>query len=124
MCGIAGIRDFSGGPVARADLGAMCAAMVHRGPDDEGLYLGAGVGLGMRRLSIIDLENGRQPMFNEDRSVWAVLNGEIYNYRELRKELASIGISALIAPEPRQSGCGSQLQRFCGLAPGNIDPLV
>ena len=65
----------------------MCGAMVHRGPDDEGVYLGDGVALGMRRLSIIDLDTGRQPMSNEDGSVWVVCNGEIYNYRELRREL-------------------------------------
>jgi asparagine synthase (glutamine-hydrolysing) len=69
----------------------MCSAIVHRGPDDEGFYLGAGVGLAMRRLSIIDLQNGQQPMTNEDRTVWAVLNGEIYNYRELRSELEQRG---------------------------------
>jgi len=87
MCGIAGIRDFTNGPVAVSDLHAMCNAMVHRGPDDEGHYCGHGVGLAMRRLSIIDLQGGHQPIPNEDRSVWCVLNGEIYNYRELRAEL-------------------------------------
>lgn len=91
MCGIAGIRDFEDDPVADADLGAMCAAMVHRGPDDEGHYLGSGVGLAMRRLSIIDLAGGRQPIANEDRTVWAILNGEIYNYRQLRAELEQRG---------------------------------
>lgn len=91
MCGITGIRDFEGRPVAPADLRAMCGAMVHRGPDDEGYYLGSGVGLAMRRLAIIDLQGGHQPIANEDRSVWAVLNGEIYNYRELRAELEQRG---------------------------------
>jgi asparagine synthase (glutamine-hydrolysing) len=66
---------------------AMCRAMVHRGPDEEGVYLGAGVGLGMRRLSIIDLEGGQQPISNEDGSIWVVFNGEIYNHRELRRQL-------------------------------------
>src|SRR6266545_3343438 len=69
----------------------MCGAMVHRGPDEEGVYLGDGVALGMRRLSIIDLDNGQQPISNEDGSVWIVFNGEIYNYRELRAELERKG---------------------------------
>jgi asparagine synthase (glutamine-hydrolysing) len=65
--------------------------MVHRGPDEEGVYLGAGVGLGMRRLSIIDLERGQQPISNEDGSVWVVFNGEIYNHKELRRQLTRSG---------------------------------
>lgn len=69
----------------------MCAAMVRRGPDDEGFYLGPGVGLGMRRLSIIDLQTGRQPVSNEDGSIWAVFNGEIYNFRQLRRGLEQQG---------------------------------
>jgi asparagine synthase (glutamine-hydrolysing) len=69
----------------------MCQVMVHRGPDDEGVYVGAGVGLGMRRLSIIGLDNGRQPVSNEDGTVWVVFNGEIYNYQELRRELEGRG---------------------------------
>ncbi len=69
----------------------MTRTMVHRGPDDEGLYLGEGVGLGVRRLSIIDLAGGRQPMTNEDRTVWVVFNGEIYNYQHLRDGLEKQG---------------------------------
>jgi asparagine synthase (glutamine-hydrolysing) len=69
----------------------MCGAIVHRGPDEEGVYLGDGIALGMRRLSIIDLEGGQQPIANEDRSVWIVFNGEIYNYRELRRDLERNG---------------------------------
>jgi len=69
----------------------MCQAIVHRGPDEEGLFVKDGVGLGMRRLSIIDVAGGSQPVFNEDRSVWVVFNGEIYNFPELRKELLSRG---------------------------------
>jgi asparagine synthase (glutamine-hydrolysing) len=69
----------------------MCHAIAHRGPDEEGIRILDGVGLGARRLSIIDIEGGRQPLFNEDRSVCAVFNGEIYNYRELRRELLSRG---------------------------------
>jgi len=91
MCGIAGIVDLGGGPVAPGELRRMCDVMRHRGPDDEGLYLGAGAGLGMRRLSIIDLDTGRQPIHNEDRTVWVVLNGEIYNFRDLRKDLTRRG---------------------------------
>jgi asparagine synthase (glutamine-hydrolysing) len=91
MCGIAGIVDLESGPVVADDVRRMCDVMRHRGPDDEGLYLGACAGLGMRRLSIIDLETGRQPIHNEDRTVWVVLNGEIYNFRDLRKDLESRG---------------------------------
>lgn len=91
MCGIAGIVSIGEKPVRSEELRAMCAAMVHRGPDDEGIYIGRGVGLGMRRLSIIDLDTGRQPVCNEDGSVWVVLNGEIYNYRELRRDLERRG---------------------------------
>ena len=69
----------------------MCAAIRHRGPDDEGVHADAGVGLGMRRLSIIDLATGHQPIHNEDRTVWVVFNGEIYNYAALRRELESRG---------------------------------
>jgi asparagine synthase (glutamine-hydrolysing) len=91
MCGIAGIVDFDGRPVAADDVLAMCAALVHRGPDDGGHYVRGPVGLGMRRLSIIDLNTGRQPVHNEDGSVWVVFNGEIYNFRELRAELEAQG---------------------------------
>ena len=69
----------------------MCERMVHRGPDAEGLHVDGRVGLGMRRLSVIDLAGGRQPIFNEDRSMAIVFNGEIYNYRELRAELVARG---------------------------------
>ena len=69
----------------------MCEVIRHRGPDDEGIHVEPGVGLGMRRLSIIDLSTGHQPIHNEDQSVWLVFNGEIYNYRELRRELESAG---------------------------------
>jgi asparagine synthase (glutamine-hydrolysing) len=84
MCGIAGIVRVDGRPVFEHEVRAMCGAMTHRGPDEEGVFLGDGVGLGMRRLSIIDLQNGRQPVSNEDGTVQVVFNGEIYNYRELR----------------------------------------
>jgi asparagine synthase (glutamine-hydrolysing) len=92
MCGIAGIayRDPSR-PVARDLVQRMCAALKHRGPDDEGIFLEGAVGLGMRRLSIIDLSGGQQPIFNEDGSKVIVFNGEIYNYRELRQRLIARG---------------------------------
>ena len=91
MCGIAGIVSLDGQPVFEHELRSMCSAMVHRGPDDEGVYVDSGVGLAMRRLSIIDLANGHQPVSNEDNSIWVVLNGEIYNYQELRRDLEGRG---------------------------------
>jgi asparagine synthase (glutamine-hydrolysing) len=97
MCGIAGIvrayRDqaHSDGGIDHAAIHRMCEAIVHRGPDDEGIFVKAGVGLGMRRLSIIDLAGGHQPVFNEDKTVWIVFNGEIYNFPELRIELEKSG---------------------------------
>jgi asparagine synthase (glutamine-hydrolysing) len=91
MCGIAGIVSLDERPIAREEIASMCDAIVHRGPDDEGYYIGEGVGLGMRRLSIIDLTTGHQPVHNEDRSVWVVFNGEIYNFQEIRRELESRG---------------------------------
>src|SRR4029079_7875256 len=69
----------------------MCTVIRHRGPDDEGMLVEEGAGLGMRRLSIIDLSTGQPPIHNEDGTVWVVFNGEIYNFRELRSELESSG---------------------------------
>jgi asparagine synthase (glutamine-hydrolysing) len=91
MCGICGIMSFSGRMVLPEEIRGMCAAMVHRGPDEEGILVQPGIGLGMRRLSIIDLAGGSQPIRNEDGTVSVVLNGEIYNYRELRRELLKRG---------------------------------
>ena len=91
MCGIAGVLSLDGAPVELAAVRSMCAAMGHRGPDDEGYHGEPGVALGMRRLSIIDVEGGQQPVRNEDGSVWAVFNGEIYNFRELRDGLEARG---------------------------------
>jgi len=91
MCGIAGIVDLDGGPVSEDQVRAMCAALRHRGPDGEGVYLAPGAGLGMRRLSIIDLTTGDQPVHNEDGSAWVVFNGEIYNYKDLRRDLEARG---------------------------------
>src|ERR1700680_4147103 len=90
MCGIAGYVLLEE-QAAPARVRAMCNAIRHRGPDDEGFYIGGPCALGMRRLSIIDLTSGHQPMTNEDRSVWVVFNGEIYNYRELRADLTARG---------------------------------
>src|SRR5580698_211764 len=92
MCGIAGVVEtHPEGAVDNATVHRMCEAIVHRGPDDEGIFVKAGVGLGMRRLSIIDLAGGHQPVFNEDKTVWIVFNGEIYNFPELRIELEKSG---------------------------------
>src|SRR3974377_950695 len=91
MCGICGVLNFSGAPVAEETLAAMRATLRHRGPDEEGQYLADGVGLGICRLSIIDLASGRQPICNEDRSIHLVFNGEIYNYLELRERLIARG---------------------------------
>ena len=91
MCGIIGILNRDEKPIFLEELHGMSRAIAHRGPDDDGYYLGNGVGLGMRRLSIIDLTTGRQPISNEDGTIWSVFNGEIYNYRELRKRLQASG---------------------------------
>jgi len=97
MCGIAGFVEGSstaspfGPDTSRALVHRMCDVIRHRGPDDEGIWLDDAVALGMRRLSIIDLSTGHQPIHNEDRSVWIVFNGEIYNFQELRRELEAAG---------------------------------
>lgn len=95
MCGITGwanLDSYMPPPEGAQELlRAMCERMVHRGPDSEGVFVTSGVALGMRRLAIIDLVTGEQPVFNEDRSVAVILNGEIYNYRELRVDLEKRG---------------------------------
>ncbi len=91
MCGIAGFYQAAGVGVDLGTLRAMTRALLHRGPDDEGYYLDANVGLGHRRLSVIDLTSGQQPMFTADRSVAIIFNGEIFNYVELREELKKKG---------------------------------
>ena len=91
MCGITGVMQFGGAKVESEALRLMCAAMVHRGPDDEGIYTSGPVGIGMRRLSIVDLATGHQPLSNEDGTVWIVFNGEIYNHAPLREKLQSLG---------------------------------
>jgi asparagine synthase (glutamine-hydrolysing) len=92
MCGIAGIFHFE--LDRRADskaIKAMTDCLSHRGPDGEGFYINNNITLGHRRLSIIDLKTGDQPMFSEDRSIVIIFNGEIYNYIELREELKALG---------------------------------
>ena len=92
MCGIYGIANLRLNSSRKEELLArMGQSMVHRGPDDEGHFVGEGVALGMRRLSIIDLAGGHQPIANEDETVWVVCNGEIYNYKELRVDLEKQG---------------------------------
>jgi asparagine synthase (glutamine-hydrolysing) len=97
MCGIAGFVESPetstplAADAARALVHRMCDVIRHRGPDDEGTMVEDGVALGMRRLSIIDLSTGHQPIANEDQTVWTVFNGELYNFRELRKELEAAG---------------------------------
>ncbi len=91
MCGIAGILSIDGRPVPRQVLDRMTAALAHRGPDGQGIECLGPAGLGHRRLAIIDLEGGRQPLANEDGRVWITYNGELYNYRELRPVLESLG---------------------------------
>jgi asparagine synthase (glutamine-hydrolysing) len=93
MCGICGHVAFGNQPVDLAVLEAMNRALVHRGPDDAGVYVDSSqtAGMAMRRLSIIDLATGRQPMSNEDGTLWIIFNGEIYNHRELRRRLEGLG---------------------------------
>src|SRR6202451_870089 len=90
MCGICGITTTRGA-VDRERLAAMSATLEHRGPDSDGTYVDGGIGLAARRLSIIDLVGGGQPIVNEDGTVVVVQNGELYNYRELRAQLERTG---------------------------------
>src|SRR6516162_3012807 len=92
MCGIHGVIDLSlERPVPADALERMGELTIHRGPDDSGSYTRPGFAMGMRRLSIIDLGGGHQPIANEEQTTWVVSNGEIYNFRELREELAQAG---------------------------------
>ena len=92
MCGIAGQFNFQRGePVERETIVRMARSVAHRGPDDEGFFIAGPVGLGFRRLSIIDLASGHQPMSDAEETVWIIFNGEIYNYKELRGELQGKG---------------------------------
>jgi asparagine synthase (glutamine-hydrolysing) len=92
MCGICGQYNFGSlESVESRDIEAMTRTLVHRGPDDEGYHVAGPIGLGFRRLSIIDLERGHQPMSDREESIWVIFNGEIYNFRELRRELEAYG---------------------------------
>jgi asparagine synthase (glutamine-hydrolysing) len=91
MCGIVGMLNLDGSAADARLLGRMNEAIRHRGPDEEGTYLEGNVGMAMRRLAIIDLAGGQQPIANEDQTCWIVFNGEIYNYRELKAQLESLG---------------------------------
>lgn len=92
MCGIAGIVSVNQNSLPEVPIAdAMCKLIMHRGPDDQGIFANARAQIGMRRLSIIDLSSGQQPMHNEDKTVWIVFNGEIYNFRDLRRDLESRG---------------------------------
>src|SRR3970040_1159956 len=92
MCGIYGIAGLDWNPsLDREVLARMGRVIVHRGPDDDGHFYNGGGGLGMRRLSIIDLKGGHQPIANEDETIWVVCNGEIYNFKELRDDLEKKG---------------------------------
>jgi asparagine synthase (glutamine-hydrolysing) len=92
MCGIAGVAALNGSPPPTLEqLKVMCDTIYHRGPDQDGMHVQDGVALGMRRLSIIDLSGGRQPIFNQARTILTVFNGEIYNFRELRRDLEAKG---------------------------------
>src|SRR6186713_2702945 len=91
MCGITGFVNANGAAADRALLEAMNLCIAHRGPDEDGFYVNANVGLAMRRLAIIDLASGQQPIHNSDKTKWIVFNGEIYNYRSLRDGLIERG---------------------------------
>jgi asparagine synthase (glutamine-hydrolysing) len=125
MCGICGQLRWDGGEVERPLIERMCAAQEHRGPDARGVHLDGAAGLGIQRLRVVDLETGDQPVFNEDGSVAVVLNGEIYNFRELRKRLqraghrfSSEGDTETIAHLYEEEGpaCVRSLQGMFGLA--------
>src|SRR6202451_3343616 len=92
MCGICGIFEYERREkLSETLVHRMNRTMIHRGPDDGGVFVGPGIGLGHRRLSIIDLAGAPQPMSNEDETIWVLLNGEIYNYPDLRVELLQRG---------------------------------
>ena len=91
MCGIAGVLSLAGKPVSLEEVEAMCDAMVHRGPNDAGYHAAQEAVIGMRRLSIIDIDGGHQPVHNENKTVWVVFNGEIYNFKALREALERQG---------------------------------
>lgn len=92
MCGITGVYNHrSEDPVESNLVDRMCSRIIHRGPDDQGMFVDGPLGIGMRRLSIIDLDTGSQPIFNEDRTIVTVFNGELYNFQEIREDLIQRG---------------------------------
>src|SRR5688500_19892903 len=93
MCGITGFINADGIPADRAILERMNSKIVHRGPDDDGFYVNKDAALAIRRLSIIDVAGGHQPIHNSDKSKWIVFNGEIYNYQSIRDSLEKLGHS-------------------------------
>src|SRR4029453_12608536 len=101
MCGIAGIFLRNGDTVGEQPLAAMTTCLTHRGPDGDGFFRRGPVGLGHRRLAIIDLVTGDQPMSNEEAGITVVFNGEIYNFRELRRELEARGSPLRPAPHTK-----------------------
>ena len=113
MCGIAGIIHLEK-KAEEEILRRMNSALTHRGPDDEGYWIHRNVGLAMRRLSIIDLDGGHQPLSNEAGNIWTVFNGEIYNFRELREELIQKGHSFQSRSDAESKGypVGLQSRRF------------
>jgi len=141
MCGIVGKFFYDRHEVVSAEsLKGMCDTIVHRGPDDEGLFACGQVGLGMRRLSIIDLAGGHQPMRTEDGRLTIVFNGEIYNHREVRHALERRGVrfktssdteSILYAYQEYGTDCldhlngmfGVRLYRFCKRSQGAVGTL-
>src|SRR5258708_33096782 len=126
MCGIAGVMKFGG--EARACAGVlrrMCDVIAHRGPDDDGFYTDGPVGIGMRRLSIIDGAGGHQPISNETSTIWIVFNGRIYNHAQLRKDLESRGHrdrtnsdtdTILHLYEEHGRGCGAHFRAIVSFA--------
>ena len=104
MCGIVGLFDTRGKrEIDRQLLARMNQTQVHRGPDEGELYTEPGIGFGHRRLSIMDVSSGQQPLFNEDGSVVVVFNGEIYNFQELAKELIAAAIYFVLIVIPKSS---------------------
>ncbi len=92
MCGICGQYNYKdNSPVSAETINRMMDSIVHRGPDDEGKYINGSLGLGFRRLSIIDLVGGHQPMWDREKTVCVIFNGEIYNFPELKQELETLG---------------------------------
>src|SRR5476649_288237 len=91
MCGIIGFVNNNGSAIDSGVLESMNRSIIHRGPDEDGFYINENVGLAMRRLSIIDLASGQQPIHNADKTKWIVFNGEIYNYQELRAGMEQRG---------------------------------